>query len=385
MPVREEANDAARHVAREVLATHAERWDASAAWPEEGIRALLEAGLGGLVVPTEHGGMGLGLRGLLEVCAILGEVDASTALCFGMHCVGAACIAAKPGGASRDLLDEIVAGRHLTTLALSEPGTGAHFYLPETSMSVTEDTTLYLVDGAKAFVTNGGHADSYVTSTVATEPDAPPGHFSMVVVDADTPGLKWGDPWSGWGMRGNASRTLVLDHASVPVRNRLGDEGDQIWYVFSVVAPYFLIAMSGTYLGISIRAVDEATRHLKRRTYTHSGRRLAESDVLQHRLGSLWAELSRTRQLCRWAADAGDSQSPDALPAVCSAKAEVARASVNIVNECMTLMGGTAYRDGSILHRLLRDARAAHVMSPTTDLLYTWVGRSQLDIPLLAE
>ena len=51
----------------------------------------------------------------------------------------------------------------------------------------------------------------------------------------------------------------------------------------------------------------------------------------------------------------------------------------------MTLVGGVGYRDRSPLERHLRDARAAHVMSPTTDILRGWAGRSVLGLPLLGE
>jgi alkylation response protein AidB-like acyl-CoA dehydrogenase len=205
VPSTDEAVTTARRVATEVLAPNADRWDADAAWPVEGVRALQAAGLGGLVAPREAGGMGLGLRALTGVCEALGEVDASCALCFGMHRVGVACISSKARPEQvENLLVPICAGEHITTLALSEPEAG-----------------------------NAGH--------------------------------------------------------------------------------------------------------------------------------------------------------PDSLPAMCSAQAEVARASVDIVNEGMTQVGGIAYRDGSVLQRLLRDARAAHVMSPTTDLLYTWTGRALLDIPLLGD
>jgi alkylation response protein AidB-like acyl-CoA dehydrogenase len=44
-----------------------------------------------------------------------------------------------------------------------------------------------------------------------------------------------------------------------------------------------------------------------------------------------------------------------------------------------------AYRPGSKLHRALRDARASHVMSPTTDILRIWIGRALLGQPLLAD
>jgi isovaleryl-CoA dehydrogenase len=110
--------------------------------------------------------------------------------------------------------------------------------------------------------------------------------------------------------------------------------------------------------------------------------------VLRHacsRLGSLWALLERTRRLAYYAAAEIDRGNAAALPAVLSAKAEVADCCVQLTNEAMTLAGGVAYGDNAVLARLLRDARAAHVMAPTTDLLRLWVGRSLLGEPLLGE
>jgi alkylation response protein AidB-like acyl-CoA dehydrogenase len=71
--------------------------------------------------------------------------------------------------------------------------------------------------------------------------------------------------------------------------------------------------------------------------------------------------------------------------ALLSAKAEVADCAVNVANEAMTLTGGISYQEGSKLDRCLRDARASHVMAPTTDILRTWAGRALLGLPLLAE
>lgn len=93
--------------------------------------------------------------------------------------------------------------------------------------------------------------------------------------------------------------------------------------------------------------------------------------------------LERTRRLCYHAATSFDAGDPDALPTVFTAKAEVADCAVNMVNEVMTLTGGLAYRDDSRLHQLLRDARAAHIMAPTTDMLRTWTGRVLLGLPIL--
>lgn len=348
------------------------------------MRALQDAELGGLVVPEHAGGLGLGLSALVQVCEVLGRECASAALCFGMHCVASAVIAAKATDEQAEAyLGPIVRGEHLTTLALSEPGTGSHFWLPQTSLELSGSE--FVVRGRKTFVTSGRHADSYVISAVAAGADAPPGEFSCLVVPGDSPGLVWGEPWQGIGMRGNSSTSVTLDGVRLPAQSLLGEEGDQIWFVFHVIAPYFLAAMAGTYLGLAAAAFDEARLHLVERRYSHDGSRLSQNPVLQHRIGVLWAQVERTRQLLRHAAAEGEAGRPEAIPALCSAKAEVAECATSVVNEAMTLVGGIGYREGGGLERRLRDARAAHVMSPTTDLLRMWVGRVLLGENLLGD
>ena len=376
-----EATVRARSVAEAVAAPLVERTDGGT-WPEEAIRALQDAGLGGLVVPREHGGAGLAFRAVAGVAETLGRTCASTAICFAMHLVATAVISAKATDRqTKELLEPIAAGEHLTTLALSESGSGSHFWLPETALLQQGDG--WRVDGEKTFVTNGSKADSYVVSTVAADPDAPVGQFSCVVVPGDTDGVTWRGSWSGIGMRGNSSLAMSMDKVELPGWALLGAPGDQIWYVFELVAPYFLTAMAGTYLGVADAALAEAVAHLARRRHAHTGRTLASEPVLQHRVGGLWARVQQARRLVYWAAEEAEVGGPDAVAALAAAKASVADCAVDVANEAMTLMGGTGYRDRSPVERHLRDARAAHVMSPTTDILRTWTGRAVLGLPLL--
>ena len=370
-----------RAVCLDVVAPAADRIDSDGEWPREGLQALTDAGLAGLTVPRAYGGLGQGLLGLAAVAETIGQACASTGMCFGMHCVGAAVIAAKatPHHVER-YLEPIARGEHLTTLALSETGSGAHFFLPRTALERAGDD--YIVTGQKQFITNGGQADSYVLSTGVPE-ESLEGEFSCLIVDADADGLRWGAPWRGFGMHGNSSRGLELERVRVPTANLLGEEGDQVWYVFEVVAPYFLTAMAGVYLGIAQAALDETIQHMKRRRYAHSGQALADIDLLQHRVGQLWTGVEKSRLLLHHAARLGDLGSPEALTAVLASKADIAHTAVHTANEALTLCGGMAYRDNSVLTRHLRDARASHVMSPTTDLLTLWTGRSALGLPLI--
>lgn len=367
------------------ISEFAESTDREGNWPEKGLRALQTAGLGGLVVPKKWGGLGHGLLGLAQTCEILAQGCSSTAMCFGMHHVGTAVIAAKATSFQKDkFLDPIVAGQHLTTLALSEPGSGAHFYYPQTQLeSISPD--MLKVSGQKTFVTNGRFADSYVVSTVAVDPTAHPFQFSCVVLENANDKLVWGPEWKGIGMRGNSSTSLDIRGATIPATSLLGEKGDQLWFIFNVVTPYFLTAMAGTYLGIAQAAFEEAQNHLKTRTYSHSGTSLNEHPVIQHKLGILWAKIERTRRLVYHACQEGDKGNEASLPAIMAAKAEVANCANEAVAEAMTLMGGIGYRENGKLSRLLRDARAAHVMAPTTDILYTWIGRALLDQPILSD
>jgi len=368
-------------VVNDRVAQNAEGVDAECSWPADSLNALAETGLLGLHVPVRFGGLEQGMEGLVTITETIAKACSSTALCYAMHCVGTAVIAAKATMPQVErYLKPIAAGKHITTLALSEGGTGAHFYLPQTRL-VQKDGT-FCLDGTKEFVTNGGHADSYVVSTVAAEYGAEPGEFSCVLVDRDAPGVKWTGGWRGLGMRGNASQTMQLKQVNITQENLLGERGDQVWYVFEVVAPYFLTAMAATYLGIATTALDSVVDHVRLRKHTHSGESLAELSTVQHDIARLWSEVERTRLLIYDAARLGDLGRADALPSIFAAKIAAAETATLLTNEAMTLAGGIAYRDNSRLARLLRDARAAHVMSPTTGLLKQWLGRTLLDLPL---
>jgi len=378
----EDLQRAAARIATDVLWPNAASVDREAQWPQIGMRAPADCGLTGLHIKRELGGHGQGLLALALVTEELGRACGSTGMCFGMHCVASKVLAAKPTPDQEErYLRPIAEGRHITTLALSEPGTGANFFLPRTCFLA--DGSEFRLNGRKSFVTNGGHADSYVVSAVHPGAEFDPGSFTCLVMDADAPGLNWCEPWQGFGMRGNSSRAVQLDQVRVSAANVLGVEGDQIWYVFEIVAPYFLVAMAGVYLGIARAALELTIGRLKARKHEHTGQSLQSIPVLADQVSAMWTAIARTRQLVHHAAHLGDAGSTDAPTALFAAKIDVAEMVVSVTNTAMMLGGGRAYQDDDVLARLLRDAQASHVMSPTTHLLKTWLGRSVLGLPLL--
>jgi alkylation response protein AidB-like acyl-CoA dehydrogenase len=93
--------------------------------------------------------------------------------------------------------------------------------------------------------------------------------------------------------------------------------------------------------------------------------------------------VEKTRGLVYHAAYLGDIADPKATVTIMQAKADAGDTAVWVTNEAMTLCGGSAYRENSELARLVRDARASHVMAPTTEVLKTWAGRLLLGLPLI--
>jgi alkylation response protein AidB-like acyl-CoA dehydrogenase len=372
-------------ISRTIIANNATYTDKYAQWPEEGMRALLDAGLGGLTVPLVYGGLGHGTETLAKVCEIIGQYCTSTSICYGMHCVGSAVISSKVTDFQQEnYLTPICEGKHITSLSLSELGSGVHFYLPQTKMINTHDGN-YTIEGEKSFATNGGKADSYVVSAVTEESNKVTGKFNCIIIPGNSEGLVWGPEWTGMGLRGNSSRNLSLNQVCVSQEQILGNVGDQIWYIFNVITPYFLTAIAGAYLGLTRAAVDEAKRHITERKYSFNGKTIASSSVIQHQIGTLWSKYARSRALLYWSTQCYDKGLDNSQLDLFSAKAEIAETVIDIVNDAMTLCGGSAYRDDSHLNRLLRDARGAHIMSPTTDMLRIWTGRSILEQPLLSD
>ena len=121
----------AREIADRVLAPAARQNDNEARFSTEAVDALGRAGLLGLTLPNEFGGLGLGPRTFAAVTATLAEADASVAMVYLMHmCAAATIAAARPGAAVAQILAEIASGTHLSTLAFSESGSRSHFWAP---------------------------------------------------------------------------------------------------------------------------------------------------------------------------------------------------------------------------------------------------------------
>src|SRR3984893_15509450 len=261
----------AREIASHVLAPSAGQNDKDGRFSTDAIKALGESGRVGLLLPVDFGGSGLGPRTFAVVTATLAEADASVAMVYLMHILGTAAIsAARPSAAQAlaPILQEIGAGRHLSTLAFSEAGSRSHFWAPISRAHRNGEGVR--ISAKKSWVTSAGHAHSYVVSSLAPEGTGPT-HSTLYLVPTGARGLSVAGPWGGLGMRGNGSAPMALDECEVAPGLQLTDDGAGFTAMLEVVLPLLNLGAAAVALGLCRAAVAGTAANLKRARFEPLG------------------------------------------------------------------------------------------------------------------
>jgi alkylation response protein AidB-like acyl-CoA dehydrogenase len=373
----------AQEIASRVLAPSAGQNDKVGRFSTEAVESLGESGLLGLMLPVDVGGSGLGPGAFAAVAATLAEADASVAMVYLMHILGATTIsAARPSAtqAVKPILREIGAGRHLSTLAFSEAGSRSHFWAPVSRAHRNGNGVR--ISAKKSWVTSAGHAQSYVVSSLAPEGMGPT-DSTLYVLPAETRGLSVVAPWDGLGLRANASAPIALEDCQIPSHFQLTDDGAGFQAMLNGVLPLFSLGTAAVALGLCRAAVAGTAAHLKSAKFEHLGQSLGESlptlraqlaamqidtDGLSARIDDLIEHLEKPRETT--------------MLRVLEAKAAAGEVAISVTSAAMRVCGGAAFSKHLSIERLFRDAHAGAVMAPTGDVLREFIGKSLLGIPL---
>jgi alkylation response protein AidB-like acyl-CoA dehydrogenase len=377
----ETALSKATEIAASVLAPAARQNDKEGRFSSEAVDALGRAGLLGLMLPAELGGSGLGPRSFAAVTAALAEADASVAMVYLMHiCAVATIAAAPPGAAVEPILREIAAGRHLSTLAISESGSRSHFWAP-VSRARRNGAGVHLT-AKKSFVTSAGNAQSYVVSSLAPDGTGPT-DSTLYLVPADSPGLSVAGPWDGLGLRANASAPMTLDGCEVPSELRLTDDGAGFKAMLEVALPPFNLGTASVSLGLCRAAVAGTAAHLKSARFEHLGQSLGESlPTLRAQLATMQIETDGLAARVDDLVDHLERPRDTTMLRVLEGKAAAGDAAISVTSAAMRVCGGAAFSKHMAVERLFRDAHAGAVMAPTGDVLREFIGRAILGLPL---
>jgi len=352
------------------LAAHAARHDADGTFVAESYDALREAGLLTAAVPVELGGGGATIRELTDLQRELAHHCGSTALASAMH---QHVVAFTAWRYRRGLPGAEATLRRVAEEGILLVSTGGGDYTHPRGEAVKVDGG-YRVTGTKRFASQSRHGT--VLSTMFTYDDPEQGRRVLnLAVPIASEGVTVAGNWDTLGMRGTASNDIVIEDVFVPeervLANRPYGVVDGPLQVISSIA--FPI-VSGVYLGIAEAAYAEA-----RAAAAHK----SDNVLVQRRLG----EMRHALQVAAWSLDGaltavGDDPAPshDTYLAVMVAKAEIARAGMEVCDAAMDVVGGPGFFRGSVVERAYRDIRAAKFHPLTSDATHVETGRHELGL-----
>ncbi|WP_343632617.1 acyl-CoA dehydrogenase family protein [Roseateles sp.] len=366
--------DAVDVIARDVIEPLSIRTDREGRFPREAIDALSRAGLLGLVSATAVGGQGAGLREAAEVVGRIARDCPSTAMVVCMHYSATAVIEAL---GTESVRRDIAAGKHLSTLAFSEAGSRSHFWAPVGT--ARGSGAQVMLDARKSWVTSAFEADSYVWSS---RPLAAEGASTLWLVDAKTHGLSQPGGFDGLGLRGNASTPITAAEVLIPADARLGEDGKGFETMMGVVLPWFSVLSAACSVGLMEGAIMRAAGHVGQTRLQHLESALADLPTIRAYLARGRIKTDMAGALLQDTIAAIGAGRPDTMLRVLEVKAAAGETALEVTDIAMRVCGGAAFRKEAGIERLFRDARAASVMGPTSDVLYDFIGKAVTGLPL---
>ena len=365
--------DMARDFAAENIAPHALRWDEEKHLPVDVMRQAAALGIGGIYIRDDVGGSAMTRFDAALIFEALAQGCPAVSAFISIHNMASWMIDHYGSEAQRQTwLPRLCTMELIASYCLTEPGSGSDAAALRTRAVLDGDH--YVLNGQKQFISGAGANDLYVVM-VRTGDDGASG-ISTIVVEADTPGLSFGNNERKMGWNAQPTRAVIFENARVPAANRLGLEGIG-----------FKIAMSGLdggrlniaacSLGGAQSALDKSLSYMKERQAF--GKRLDEFQALQFKIADMATELEAARTFLWRAAAALDRKDPDATMLCAMAKRFSTDVGFNVANDALQLHGGYGYLFEYGIEKIVRDLRVHQILEGTNEIMRLIVSRKLID------
>jgi alkylation response protein AidB-like acyl-CoA dehydrogenase len=357
-----------RELAAEELAPRAAEAEAESAFPREVFRLLGRTGLLGLPYDEEYGGGGQPYEVYLQVLEEIASAWASVGVGVSVHAL--ACFGLATAGTEeqrRRWLPDLLGGERLGAYCLSEAHAGSDPAAMRTTARLDGDH--YVIEGAKAWTTHGGHADFY--KVMARTSHARNG-ISCFLVPSDVDGLSADPPERKMGLTASATATMRFDGVRVPVERRLGEEGDGLRIALAGLdAGRLGIASVAT--GLAQGALDHAVAYARdRHTF---GRPIIEHQGLAFVLADMEAAVQAARATYLHAARLKDRGLPFSREASI-AKMVATDNAMRVTTDAVQVFGGYGYTRDFPVERFMREAKVMQIFEGTNQIQRMVIARA---------
>ncbi len=354
--------DAARRFAAAEIAPHANDWDEAEAVPRDLYRRLAAAGLFGITVPEEWGGVGADALSYALVMEELSHGYASVADQVGLVELLGTLLTAHGTAPQRDRYLKPLLGADLRcAYALTEEGAGSD--LAGLKTTARRDGAGWLLDGAKLWIHNAPVAD-FAAVLARTDPAAGHRGMSIFLVDLDAPGVTRDRKERKMGQRGSPVGGLRFEGVRLAADAMLGPEGRGFHMMMSVLDKG-RVGIGALAVGLLRRALEESIAYAKARV--QFGRPIAEFQAVQWMVADMAKDAEAARLLVHQAARLLDAGAPATL-AASMAKCFASDAAVARIADAVQVHGGSGYIRGVTVERLHRDAKITQIYEGTNQI-----------------
>lgn len=369
-----------RDFAQREVEPHVAQWDKDSYFPTELVPKMGDLGLFGLVVPEELGGSldpddkdSGAFTSLCVAIEELGRVDQSIGITLSAG-VGLGINPILSYGTDeqkQQWLPDLVAGRALAGFGLTEPDAGSD--AGATRTKAERDGDEWVVNGAKAFITNSGtDITSVVTVTARTgTDDTGRPEISAIMIPSGTTGFTAEEPYHKLGWHISDTHGLSFDNVRVPASNLLGEQGNG-FKQFLKTLDDGRIAISALALGLIERMLAESTAYASSRTAF--GKPIAVNQGISFQLADLAVMAETSRVLTYKAAwlkdehDAGRRSVAEVKKAAAIAKLYTSEAAVTATRIATQVFGGNGFMEEYPVARFYRDAKILEIGEGTSEV-----------------
>jgi butyryl-CoA dehydrogenase len=352
-----------REFAEAEVKPHAKEIDETGHFPLDTFKKAAELGLTGVAVGENYGGAGMDHVSYAIVIEEISRVCASTGVILSVQ-NSLYCDPILRFGTDEQkqkFLVPFARGEKIGCYALTEPQAGSNAAALTTKAVRQGDT--YVINGTKAWITNGGAADAAIVY-VNTQPEKGEKGITALVVEKGKRGFAVGKEEKKLGINATACTELSFTDCEVPVGNRIGNEGEGYKVALSTLDGG-RIGIAAQATGIAQGAFEAALSYAQqRRAFGHP---ISDFQAIQFMLADMATEIDAARLLTRRAAWKQDSGARFTMEASI-AKLFASEMSTRVAHKAIQIHGGYGYSREHPVERAYRDARITEIYEGTSEI-----------------
>jgi acyl-CoA dehydrogenase family member 9 len=349
------------------------RWDREAAQPAEFIQGLRDLGLFGLIIPEEHGGIGLSNAGYARVLSQSSSHDSSVSLTIGAHSsIGMKGILLF-GTAEQKAryLPKLASGAMIAAFCLTESGAGSDAASIRTR-AVKDADGSWILNGEKIWITNGGIADLY---TVFARTSSAAGKITAFVVEAAWPGVSHGPHEDKMGIRASSTTTVSFADVRVPADNVLDTEGKG-FKVAMAILNNGRTGLGGGAVGGMKALIALATQQARTRRQFETP--IADFGLVREKISQMTVDCFAAESVVWMVAHYIDSGVEDYSVEAAMSKVFASEALQRSAYEALQIAAGSGFMRDYPYEQITRDCRILTIFEGTNEVLRLYIALSGL-------